>query len=83
MVLEERIFKVFISNIYFKPLRPRNAKDITALTILVEGQLMIICVKLFQNWTRGLGGVSTFKSIVNGRTDEDRSQKLTSSLRDR
>ena len=26
-------------------------------TILVEGHPRIICVKLFQNWARGLGGV--------------------------
>ena len=26
-------------------------------TILVEGHTRIICVKLFQNWARGLGGV--------------------------
>ena len=27
----------------------------------------VICVKSFQNWTRGFGGVVIFKSIVNGR----------------
>ena len=27
----------------------------------------VICVKSFQNWTRGFGGVVVFKSIVNGR----------------
>ena len=54
----------------------------TIRTILVEGNSRIICVKLFENWTRVKEELS-FKSIFNGPTDEGRSQKLTLSLCDR
>ena len=32
----------------------------TIWTNLVEGHPLVICVKLFQNWARGLGGVAVY-----------------------
>ena len=62
-------FKLFTSKIYFSLCDLDMQRTRTIRTILVEGRLRIICVKLFQNWTRGVGGVF-IKSIVNRGTDD-------------
>ena len=53
----------------------------TICTILVEDHPRIICVKVFQNRTWGLGVVILFKSIVNGQTKTTRSSSVLNKCR--
>ena len=57
MVLDKKILKFSSRKFIFSLFDLDMQGTRTIWTILVEGLPRIICVKLFQNWTRGLGGV--------------------------
>ena len=55
LVSDKKIFKVFFSKIVFSLIDLDMQRTKIIWTISVEGHSMIICVKLFQNWTWGFG----------------------------
>ena len=57
LVSDKKIFKFFISKIYYSLCDLEMQRTRTIQTILVECHPDIICMTLFQNWTRALGGV--------------------------